>query len=160
MNNRRVIMEDLISLVSDEVTTSTTWYPTVANDSFDENNEFNNTTAFNTGNRTTRREYPMALIVLDWFNLYYLGFIVVVGVLGNAKNVFVFVRKKKELRSPTYYLAALALADVIFLAILFILWLNHFDIDLFSQSFIYKLLLYISSLSSCMSGTFCFFILL
>jgi len=147
-------MEDFISLVSDEVTTSTTWYPTVANDSFDENNEFNNTTAFNIGNRTTRREYPMALIVLDWFNLYYLGFIVVVGVLGNAKNVFVFIRKKKELRSPTYYLAALALADVIFLAILFILWLNHFDIDLFSQSFIYKLLLYISSLSSCMSGTY------
>ena len=141
-------MEDLVSSVSE--ITPITWFPTVDNDI--DVNYFNNTTDFEFDNKTTRPTYPMTLIVLDWFNLYYLGFIIIVGVLGNAKNVFVFIRKKKEMRSPTYYLAALALADVIFLAILFILWLNHFDIDLFSQSAIYKLLLYISSLSSCMSG--------
>jgi len=142
-------MEDLVSSVSE--ITPITWFPTVVNDSI-VNDEFNKTTEFEFDNKTTRPTYPMTLIVLDWFNLYYLGFIIIVGVLGNAKNVFVFIRKKKEMRSPTYYLAALALADVIFLAILFILWLNHFDIDLFSQSAIYKLLLYIISLCSCMSG--------
>jgi hypothetical protein len=63
-----------------------------------------------------------------------------------------FVRSKNELRSPSYYLAALASADVIFLAILLILWISHFDVDLFSWDGIYQTFFFFSSTSSCISG--------
>ena len=92
--------------------------------------------------------YAMVLKVLDWFNLHYLGFIIiVVGVLGNAKNVVGFMRSCNKLRSPSYYLAALALADAVFLDILFILWLSHFeDFDLFSLPGVYETFFFLSSL--------------
>ena len=93
-----------------------------------------------------------ALKVLNWLHLYYLGAIVIVGVLGNARNVILFVRSKNELRSPSYYLAALASADVIFLAILLILWISHFDVDLFSWDGIYQTFFFFSSTSSCISA--------
>ena len=97
----------------------------------------------------------LSLQIFDWFNTYYLGTFIILGVLGNLKNVVVFLRKRNKLRrSPSYYLAALALADVIFLAILFILWLGQFSIDLFSQSGIYQTLFYLSSASSCISGKY------
>jgi len=97
-------------------------------------------------------DYPVAQDILYVLNLYYLGGIVVVGVLGNGKNVVSFIISRNERRSPSYYLASLALADTIFLAVLFIIWLNHFDIELFSASGIYHMFFYISSTSSCLSG--------
>ena len=98
--------------------------------------------------------YSLALDILEWLNLYYLGAIIVVGVLGNAINVIVFIRSNShKLRSPNYYMAALASADVVFLAILFVLWLSHFDgIDLFSRNGVYQALFYTSSTSSSLSG--------
>ena len=101
------------------------------------------------------RPYPMSLKVLEFLNLHYLGLMIIVGILGNAKNVFSFCRSRKsKLQSPSYYLAALALADTIFLTIFLILWLNHFELNLFGHPVAYKILLYLSSLSSCMSGKY------
>ena len=119
--------------------------------------DFNNT---NDDNNTSKMAisyptgpYSLARIILDWLNLYYLGFIIIFGLLGNAYNVLTFVRTKKKLRSPSYYLAALALNDVIFLAILLILWLGQFKIDLFTHPGLYQTLYFLSSSSSCISGT-------
>ena len=96
---------------------------------------------------------------LKFLNLYYLGAIIVVGVLGNSFNFVSFVRTRNKLRSPSYYLAALALADFVFLAVLFIIWLNQLKINLFEWPIIYEILVYLSAFSSSMSGN-CHYIIL
>lgn len=108
-----------------------------------------------TNSSITSKESSVAQQVLDWFNLYYLGAIIIVGVLGNARNVYGFVSNRKDLRSPSYYLASLALTDVVFLVIIFILWLNHFDIELFiTAKGSYETFFFFSSASSSISGNF------
>ena len=96
---------------------------------------------------------------LKFLNLYYLGAVIVVGVLGNSFNFVSFVRTRNKLRSPSYYLAALALADFVFLAVLFIIWLNQLKINLFEWPIIYEILVYLSAFSSSMSGN-CHYIIL
>ena len=96
--------------------------------------------------------FYFALKTLKFLNLYYLGAIIVVGVLGNSFNFVSFVRTRNKLRSPSYYLAALALADFVFLAVLFIIWLNQLKINLFEWPIIYEIFVYLSAFSSCMSG--------
>ena len=90
---------------------------------------------------------------LNWLNYYYLGAIVVVGVLGNGFNVFSFLRTRNKLRSPSYYLAALALADAAFLLTIFVIWLGHFKITFFLRPVFFYTLVYIGAASSCVSGT-------
>ena len=92
-----------------------------------------------------------ALHIHDWLNTYYLPFIIIVGLLGNVNNAIAFIRDWKKLSSPSYYLMALALADVIFLATLFIIWLGQFKIGLFGWNF-YQTVFYLSAFSSSMSG--------
>ena len=96
---------------------------------------------------------PLSLRVLEWFNTYYLGAIIVLGVFGNANNFFMFMQTQtNKLSSPSYYLASLALTDVIFLAVLFILWLDQFGIDLFNRVGFCQTFVYLNSTSSCISG--------
>ena len=90
--------------------------------------------------------------LIKWLNVYYLGFIIIVGVLGNAFNFFQFLFTRNKLKSPSYYLATLSLADSVFLAILLLLWMNHFKIKIIKVTGFYKILVYLSSVSSCMSG--------
>ena len=131
--------------------------------------EFNSTTTNYSSNITIRSKpnstqwnnpaamNPPAMKVLEWLNLYYLGALVILGVLGNAANFISFIRAKtSHLRSPSYYLAALALNDAIFLLTIFIIWLNHFDVDIFEWFGFHQVFVYLSSTSSCMSGTFNF----
>ena len=96
----------------------------------------------------------LAKKVLDLLYLHYMGFIVIFGLVGNANNVFSFIRSKKKLSSPSYYLAALALHDVIFLLTLLILWLKHFSINIFNRVGMYQFIFFLSSTSSCVSGAF------
>ena len=100
----------------------------------------------------TASRYLLALKILKNLNLYYLGTIAIVGLLGNGYNCVSFLRVKRKLRSPSYYLASLAMNDVIFMVILLLLWLNHFNIDLFNKKGLYQTLFYFSSTSSCISG--------
>ena len=115
-----------------------------------------NITYLRSRNRTSsagqEEEITLARQILNAFNLYYLGFILIVGILGNLKNVLVFLCSRNRLRSPSYYLAALALADVVFLVTLLILWISHFGANLFSWNGVYQTLYYLSSTSSCISG--------
>jgi len=108
------------------------------------------------GTATTNKiiNYNLSLQILDWINLYYLGAMIIIGLLGNLKNFISFLTAENKLRSPSYYLASLAFADLIFLAILLILWLNQFEIDLFSRPGIYQTFFFLSSSSSCISGNY------
>jgi hypothetical protein len=115
-------------------------------------NDLNTNDTVNITSSANYDGFSVTQTILDFINLYYLGTIIVVGLLGNGRNVYLFLRNKKELRSPSYYLAALALADVVFLVTLLILWLTHFGIYVFNHSGFYDMLFYLSSTSSCISG--------
>jgi hypothetical protein len=109
--------------------------------------------ALNSSIQSRNPANDVAMQVLEWLNLYYLGALVILGVLGNAANFISFIRTKtNNLRSPSYYLAALALNDAIFLFTIFIIWLNHFDVDIFEWFGFHQVIVYFSSTSSCMSG--------
>ena len=121
---------------------------------FHNNNETETNSSTTTSSTNYYGGFNVAQAIINFLNLYYQGTIIVVGLLGNGRNVYLFLRNKKELRSPSYYLAALALADFVFLVTLLILWLSHFGIYLFTHSVFYDLLFYLSSSSSCISGTY------
>ena len=137
---------------------STHWYSNNTNGSSDyyyDDQFFNNSTTRPIQIDTYANAEAIVLII----KRFYLGFISVFGVLGNAYNVFTFVRAKRKMSSPSYYLTALALNDVIFLIVVFILWLKHFDLDLDLVNIrgVYQTLFFISSTSSCISGKRCVF---
>ena len=75
--------------------------------------------------------YIVSLKIIKWLNLYYLGFIIIIGVLGNGYNFISFLRTSNKLQSPSYYLAALSLADATFLLTIFIVWIGHTGLNLF-----------------------------
>jgi len=99
-------------------------------------------------------DVPLIQSILDFLHLYYLGFITVLGLLGHGANVLAFKITKRKLSSPSYYLTALSLVDFVFLVTIFILWLTHFDVEVFFQPGIYQALFYLSSTSSCISGIY------
>ena len=145
-------MELNVSSSADNVT-SLLWLNDTSIDLHNNNEtETNSITSSSTSNYYNG--FNVAQAIINFLNLYYQGTIIVVGLLGNGRNVYLFLRNKKELRSPSYYLAALALVDVVFLVTLLILWLSHFGIYLFTHSVFYDLLFYLSSSSSCISGTY------
>ena len=120
--------------------------------------EFINLTIF--GNRTIAINRPASIGLFYWLtlealrclNFYYLGTILVVGVLGNAFNFFQFLFTRNKLNSPSYYLATLSLADSVFLFTFLTVWISHFDISFYLWPRIYYILVYLSSVSSCLSG--------
>ena len=117
------------------------------------NFEFSNETIAN-GTATASQDDPMMLKIVDFLNVYYLGFIIILGVFGNAFNFISFLRtQSNKLSSPSYYLVSLALTDVVFLAVLLISWLAQFDgFDLFNRLGFCQALVYLNSVSSCMSS--------
>ena len=100
--------------------------------------------------------YWLTLEALRCLNFYYLGTILVVGVLGNAFNFFQFLFTRNKLKSPSYYLATLSLADSVFLLTIFVVWIGHFNVTFFLSPRIVKLFAYIGATSSCLSGSFTF----
>jgi len=95
--------------------------------------------------------FALAVKCLDFFNLYYLAIIVALGMVGNTLNFFVFTQTHLRLRSSSYYLAALALADIGFLLTLLIVWLDNVGVDLFHRQGFCQATVYGSSVFSCLS---------
>ena len=141
-----------MELASGNNMTSLEWSNETYSDYYDLDS---NTSAVNISSAAESNDgpYPKVQAVLDFLNLYYLGALIIVGLLGNGKNVVAFILNRNELRSPSYYLASLALADVVFLITILFLWLGKFKIQLFTQAGFYQTLFYLSSVSSCVSGT-------
>ncbi len=96
-------------------------------------------------------QFIFAQKCLNFFNFYYLALIIVFGMVGNTLNFLVFTRTHLRLRSSSYYLAALALADLGFLLTLLIVWLNHVGINLFNRQGFCQAMVYGSSVFSCLS---------
>ena len=72
--------------------------------------------------------------ILDFLNLYYLGVIICIGLLGNGRNIVLFILNpgRNERKSPSYYLTALAVADSVFIVTILVLWLSQFGFHLFT----------------------------
>ncbi|KAG7197919.1 hypothetical protein KM043_016156 [Ampulex compressa] len=62
--------------------------------------------------------------LLDFFHLYYIPSIILLGLVGNLLSCVVFLNTHLKMRSSSYYLAALATADFGFLVSLLLVWLN------------------------------------
>ena len=126
---------------------------------------FSNESDYYDTNSTTNSTHPsaafqLALKFLDFFNFYYLAVIILFGMVGNLLSFLVFTQTHLKLRSSSYYLAALAVSDFGFLVTLLVVWLNHFGVDLFNRPGFCQALVYLSSISSCMSGnSFTFFVI-
>ncbi|KAK3849410.1 hypothetical protein Pcinc_043836 [Petrolisthes cinctipes] len=80
--------------------------------------------------------------IVRQLNLYYVPLLIVVGFVGNLLSCVVFLNTRLRMRSSSYYLAALAIADVTYLSILFLVWLdllgfNTFNVNVMCQQTIW-----------------------
>lgn len=76
--------------------------------------------------------------IVRQLNMYYVPLLIVVGFVGNLLSCVVFLNTRLRMRSSSYYLAALAIADVTYLFILFLVWLdllgfNTFNVNVMCQ---------------------------
>ena len=124
---------------------------------YDFNVTSNNTSSgsANDGDVGDAYDDSVAQKILDFLNLYYLGVIICIGLLGNGRNIVLFILNpgRNERKSPSYYLTALAVADSVFIVTILVLWLSQFGFHLFTLPGFYQTFFYTSSTSSCISGT-------
>lgn len=88
---------------------------------------------------------------IEQFQFYFTPVIVYLGSIGNGLSVFVFFSTKLKKLSSSYYLAALAISDNIFLACMFVVWLRFVEIDLFNKWGWCQLIVYLTSVCSFLS---------
>lgn len=90
--------------------------------------------------------------ILDFFHVYYIPFIIFVGLIGNLLSCIVFLTTHLKMRSSSYYLAALASADFGFLSVLLLVYLsNTAGLEFFNKQGWCQSLVYISSVCSILS---------
>lgn len=90
--------------------------------------------------------------ILDIFHLYYIPFIISIGLVGNLLSCIVFLNTHLKMRSSSYYLAALATADFGFLIALLFVWLNsQIGWQVFNEDGWCEILVYISAVCSSLS---------
>ncbi|XP_022908004.1 thyrotropin-releasing hormone receptor-like [Onthophagus taurus] len=88
--------------------------------------------------------YDILVLLRD----YYIPFLIIIGVIGNLLSCVVFLSTSLKLRSSSYYLAALAIADLVYLISLFVVvFLNSF----FNTDGWCELFVYVSQVSSSLS---------
>lgn len=92
------------------------------------------------------------ITLLNILNDYYIPFIIFVGLLGNMLSCIVFLTTHLKMRSSSYYLAALAVADFGFLTMLLLVYLSNAAIlEVYNQAGWCQLILYVSSVCGVLS---------
>ncbi|KAI5703593.1 hypothetical protein M8J75_013684 [Diaphorina citri] len=92
------------------------------------------------------------LSIIDLFSVYYIPVIVLVGLVGNALSCIVFLNTHLKMRSSSYYLAALAMADFSYLSVLMFGWSdNNMNLEVFNREGWCQALVYLSSVFSFLS---------
>lgn len=90
--------------------------------------------------------------LLDFFHMYYIPLIILLGLVGNLLSCVVFLKTQLRMRSSSYYLAALSIADSGFLVTLFLVWLNStVDWQVFNKEGWCETLVYVSAVCSSLS---------
>lgn len=89
---------------------------------------------------------------LNYFHIYYIPFIISVGLIGNLLSSIVFLTTHLRMRSSSYYLAALAVADFGFLSVLLIV---HFSfngvVEIYNRPGWCQTFVYVSTVCSTLS---------
>ena len=67
--------------------------------------------------------------VVQWdivrvLSLYYTPIMILFGLLGNVLSCIVFTNTRLKMRSSSFYLTALAITDITYVLIIFLLWLD------------------------------------
>ncbi|XP_031338832.1 thyrotropin-releasing hormone receptor-like [Photinus pyralis] len=89
---------------------------------------------------------------LNFFHVYYIPFIISVGLIGNLLSCIVFLTTHLRMRSSSYYLAALAVADFTFLAILLLVHCSFNNvIEIYNQKGWCQSFVYLSTVCSTLS---------
>lgn len=126
---------------------NTTWNSTVWNNWFKRQKQM----TYDPGEYVPDECYPL-LDLLDFFHLYYIPVIILIGLVGNLLSCVVFLNTHLKMRSSSYYLAALATADFGFLATLLMVWLNNnIGVQVFNKDGWCQGLVYVSSVCSFLS---------
>ncbi|XP_032680721.1 dopamine receptor 3-like [Odontomachus brunneus] len=95
---------------------------------------------------------PSLCFLLDFFHMYYIPLIILLGLVGNLLSCIVFLKTQLRTRSSSYYLAALSIADSGFLVTLFLVWLNStVGWQVFNKEGWCETLVYVSSVCSSLS---------
>lgn len=110
----------------------------------------------NTGNYSRYEELvnSSAYAILQYLNTYYTPVIIAVGIFGNITSFVVFLFTYLNTRSSSYYLAALAIADTLFLVTLLLVWLTDMGINVYHHNGWCQILIYSSSVCSFLSVWF------
>ncbi|XP_014666195.1 PREDICTED: neuropeptides capa receptor-like [Priapulus caudatus] len=95
-----------------------------------------------------------AYTLLQSLNRYYTPVIIAVGVFGNLLSFVVFIFTYLNTRSSSYYLAALALADTLYLLTLLMVWITDMGVNIYHNNGWCQLLIYSSSVCSFLSVWF------
>lgn len=86
-------------------------------------------------------------------HIYYIPVLISVGLIGNLASFFVFMTTHLKMHSSSYYLAALAIVEFVFvLVLLFVLFSFNNVIDLYNKNGWCQIFVYISSVCSTLSG--------
>lgn len=89
---------------------------------------------------------------LELLHQYYIPVMIFVGLVGNFLSSVVFLTTYLKMRSSSYYLAALAIADFVFLVVLTIVNCSFNEIfEIFNKEGWCQFLVYISSVASILS---------
>ena len=85
------------------------------------------------------------------FEVYFVPVIIAVGLVGNVLSFLVFTYTYLRRLPSSIYMAALAIADTVFLFILFLSWICNFNILLYHRNVFCQLFTYINSVASFLS---------
>lgn len=95
---------------------------------------------------------PSIIDIVEFFNRFYIPVIIFVGLLGNLLSGVVFMTSHLKLRSSSYYLAALATVDFVFLFDLLVVYVSNETLfDLFNRNGWCQWIVYVSSVCSILS---------
>lgn len=73
-------------------------------------------------------------MIVKFLNQFYIPILIAFGVIGNSLSCIVFLTTRLRMRSSSLYLAALALADISYLLILLLLWLDFLGFRTFDYN--------------------------
>ncbi|KAJ1529235.1 hypothetical protein ONE63_006037 [Megalurothrips usitatus] len=90
--------------------------------------------------------------VVEFLHQYYVPAIIVIGLVGNLLSCIVFLNTHLRLRSSSYYLAALAVADFGFLAVLVLVWMDSVHgVQMFEKEGWCQVITYVSTVCGFLS---------
>ena len=105
-----------------------------------------------TTNNDRHSGYTLFWQIFYAFDLYYIPVIILVGLIGNFLSCLVFLNTHLKLRSSSYYLAALATADLGFLTTIAFVWLNSYtNLQVYNENGWCQCLIYVSNVCSFLS---------